>query len=104
MLMEEMLPQAAPTVTYVDIPTDECRQMRPITPPQSPINLTDVRERLLREDAAADEEAEEMLPQVTPTVTYIPVIPAAKAICPNTPSPAPINFTDLREPLDLLTQ
>ena len=65
MLMEEMLPQAAPTVTYVDIPTDECRQMCPITPPQSPINPTDVR----REDAAADEEVEEMLPQVTPTVT-----------------------------------
>ena len=98
--MEEMLPQAAPTVTYVDIPADERRQMRPITPPLSPVNLTDVHEHWQREDAAADdhEEVEREVPQVTPTVTYIPAIPAAKAMHP------PINFTDLREPLDLLTQ
>ena len=104
--MEEMLPQAAPTVTYVDIPADERIQMRPITPPLLPVNLTDVQEHLQRKDAAADdhEEVEREVPQVTPTVTYIPAIPAAKAMHPITPAPPPINFTDLREPLDLLTQ
>ena len=34
--MEEMLPQAAPTVTYIEIPTDERREMHPITPPPPP--------------------------------------------------------------------
>ena len=102
--MEEMLPRAAPTVTYVDIPTEERRQMHPITPPLSPVNLTNVCEHLQREDAAADEEVEREVPQLTPTVTYIPVLPAAKAMCPITPVPPPLNFTDLREPLDLLTQ
>ena len=48
---EEMLPQAAPkppTVTYFEIPTEERREMRPITPPLSPglVNFTDVREPL----------------------------------------------------------
>ena len=104
--MEEMLPQAAPTVTYVDIPTDERRQMRPITPPLSSTHFTnEPLDRLQREDAVTedavteDEEVEEMLPQV-PTVTNIPT---AKAICSLTPLPT-INFTDVREPLDLLTQ
>ena len=101
--MEEMLPQVPPTVTYVEIPTEERRQMRPITPPLSSTNLTDVPEpfdHLQREVAAADEdsEVEEMLPQVAPTVT------AAKAMCPLTPPPLPTKFTELREPLDLLTQ
>ena len=97
---EEMLPQVAPTVSYVEIPTDERREMRPITPPLSR-NFIDVREpldHLQRKDAAADEEVEEML---TPTVSYTP---AAKAICTLTPPPLPINFTEVRDPLDLLTQ
>ena len=99
--MEEMLPQIAPTVTYVDIPTDERRQMCPITPPLSPTHFTNVPlDRLQREDTVTeDDEVEEMLPQV-PTVTNMPT---AKAMCSLTPPP-PINFTDVREPLDLLTQ
>ena len=55
-----------------------------------------------REDSGTDEEVEEMLPQVTPTVPYVP---ATKATCPLTPpSSPPINLTDLRTPLDLPTQ
>ena len=71
--------KVTPTVTYIDIPAQECRQMLPITPPLSPVNLTDVCEHLQREIAAADEEVERMLPQVTPIVTSIPVtvLPAA---------------------------
>ena len=110
--MEEMIPQAAPTVTYVDIPTEERRQMRPITPPLSSRSVTDVHEpldQLQREDAAADEEMDEMLPQAAPkppTVTYVD-IPTDEHIemRPITPPPPPpINFVDLRQPLDLLTQ
>ena len=99
--IEEMLPQVVPTVTYVDIPTDERRQMRPITPPLSPTHFTNVSlGHLQREGAVTEvEEVEEMLPQV-PTVTNIPT---AKGMCSLTPPP-PINFTDVREPLDLLTQ
>ena len=99
--IEEMLPQVVPTVTYVDIPTDERRQMRPITPPLSPTHFTnEPLDHLQREDTVTeDEEVEERLPQVL-TVTNIP---AAKTICLLTPPP-PINFTDVREPLDLLTQ
>ena len=158
--MEEMLPQVPPTVSYVDIPTDERREMRPITPPLTPTNVTDVREPLDNhsesEDDSANEEMEEMPPQATPTVTYIdihiptgqrrerfpitpplsltdftdvpesldrlqrevaadevvqevlpqvaPTVTAAKAMCPLAPPPLPINFTELREPLDLLNQ
>ena len=99
--MERMLPQAAPTVTYVDIPTDERRQMRPITPPLSPTHFTNVPlGHLQREDAVTEvEEVEVRYPQV-PTVTNMPT---AKGMCSLTPLP-PINFTDVREPLDLLTQ
>ena len=98
-----MLPQVAPTVTYVDIPTDERRQMCSITPPLSPTHFTNVHEplyHLQREDTVTeDEEEEERLPQV-PKVTNIT---AAKAMCSFAPPP-PMNFTDVREPLDLLTQ
>ena len=99
--MEGMLPQAAPTVTYVDIPTDERRQMRPITPPLSPTHFTNVPlGHLQREDTVTEvEEVEERVPQVL-TVTNIP---AAKTMCSPT-QPLPINITDVREPLDLLTQ
>ena len=98
--MEEKPPRVAPTVTYIDIPTDERRQMCPITPPLSPTNFTAVPESLdrLQREVAADEVVQEVFPQVAPTVT------AAKAMCPLTPPPLPINFTELREPLDLLSQ
>ena len=100
-LMEVMLPQVEATVTYVDIPTEERRQMRPITLPLTPTNSTDVHEPLnnsQREDAAANEEVKEMLPQVAPTVT------TARAMCLLTHPLPPKNFTELREPLDILTQ
>ena len=100
--MEEMLPKVAPTVTYVDIPTDERGELRPITPPLSSVNFTSVCEPLdpLQRKDAAEDEAEEMLPQVAPTV---PADKHREMYPPAPPSPS-INFTDLREPLDLLTQ
>ena len=99
---EGMLPLVAPILTCNDVPREECGEMHPITPPLSPINLTNVYEppdHLQREDAASDEEMEEMLPLT------VPCTPTAIAMSPLTPRPPPlINFTDLREPLDLLTQ
>ena len=97
--MEEMLQQVPATVSYVDIPTDERRQMRPITPPLSPTAALEPLDHLQREDAAADEVQMKMPLQVAPTVT------AAKSMCLLTPPPPPPpNFTELREPLDILTQ
>ena len=71
--VEEMLPQV-PTVTYVDIPTDERRQMHPITPPLSPTHFTTAPlDHLQREDTVTEDEEMEMLPQVVPTVTYVDI-------------------------------
>ena len=106
-----MLPRVAPTVTYVDIPTDERRPMRPITPLLSPTHFTnepldrlqrkdtvtedeEVEDEEVEEEEVEEEEVEERLPQV-PTVTNIPT---AKAMCSFAPPP-PINFTDVREHL-----
>ena len=102
--MEGTHPQVTPSVSYIDIPTERCREMRPITPPSSANNLTEVCEPLdhwQRDNSFLDEEIH---PQNTPPVTNVD-IPAGKCreTRPITPPP-PINFTDLREPLDLLTQ
>ena len=106
--MEEMLPQAAPkppTVTYVDIPMDERRQMRPITPPLSLTNFNDAHEPFNHKEAVADEEMEEIHPHATPTVMHTDVpTDEHREMRPITPPPQPVNFHDLREPLDLLTQ
>ena len=71
-------------------------------PPPPPLSLpnacSEPIDPLQEEDAAADDEMEEMLPQVTPPIH------ADKNMYPPAPPPPPINFTDLREPLDLLTK
>ena len=108
--MEEMLPQAAPkppSVTYVDIPTEERRQMRPITPPLPVTKVSNEHEPFhhrQREDAAEDEEKEEMLPQAAPkppTVTYVDIsVDEPKQVHPITPPASATNFTGVHEPLD----
>ena len=102
--MEEMLPTVAPTVTYFDIPTEERREMRPITPPQSPANITDLDEPFdtsQMEDAPGDKK---IIPQVAPTMHVDLPADELRNMRPITPPQPQINFTDLREPLDLLTQ
>ena len=103
--MEKMLPTVAPTVTYFDIPTEERREMRPITPPKSAANVTDEPfDTSQKEDAPGDKKVEEIIPQAAPTVTHYDMPADERNMRPITPPPPPINFTDLREPLDLLTE
>ena len=105
--MKDMPPKVAPTVTYVDIHIEKRREMRPITPPQSPANVIDTNEPFdtsPKEYAPGDEKMEEIIPQIAPTVTHDDIPADERNIRPITPPPEPINFTDLREPLDLLTE
>ena len=103
--MKDMPPKVAPTVTYVDIHIEKHREMRPITPPQSPvIDTNEPFDTSQKEYAPGDEKMEEIIPQIAPTVTHDDIPADERNMRPITPPPEPINFTDLREPLDLLTE
>ena len=104
---KEILPRVAPTVTYFDIPTEERREMCPITPPQSPANVIDTYEPFhtsQKEDATGDKKLEEIIQQVGTTAMHVDIPADERNMCPIIPPQQPTNFTDLREPLNLLTE
>ena len=81
--------------------------MRPITPPQSPANASDINESFdysQKEDAPGDKKMEEIIPQAAPAVNHDDIQADDRNIHPITLPPPPINFTDVREPLNLLNE